>query len=264
MEINWFTFFAQIINFFILIFVLQKLLYKPIITAMENREKTIRERLQSAAQQKQEAEQEMEHYQQIRHDLSLRQGELLTQAKLEIEETRQQLLQEVRDEVLIERSQWQADLVKQKDTFLEELQYRLIQELQLTVRRVLVDLAEVSLEEQIAKVFLNRLQNMSESDRNNLVATLINTASYQRVIPLTLVSAFELPQETKNAIATTIENYFQDNNLEQLNLTYQIQPDLICGIELRGEGYKLTWSIEAYLESITENLASVFSVENSY
>jgi len=53
--INWFTFFAQILNFFVLIFVLQRFLYKPITQAMARREKTIRDRLSSAAQQQQAA-----------------------------------------------------------------------------------------------------------------------------------------------------------------------------------------------------------------
>ncbi|PHM05822.1 hypothetical protein CK516_38115 [Nostoc sp. 'Peltigera malacea cyanobiont' DB3992] len=52
LEINWFTFFAQILNFFVLIFVLQRFLYKPITKAMARREKTIRDRLSSASQQK--------------------------------------------------------------------------------------------------------------------------------------------------------------------------------------------------------------------
>ena len=39
MLVNWFTVFAQIVNFIILIYLLKRFLYGPIIRAMEEREK---------------------------------------------------------------------------------------------------------------------------------------------------------------------------------------------------------------------------------
>ncbi len=44
MSIDWFTTGAQIINFLILIWLLKKLLFKPIINAMEQREQGLANR----------------------------------------------------------------------------------------------------------------------------------------------------------------------------------------------------------------------------
>ncbi|CAN1208650.1 hypothetical protein TUMEXPCC7403_00415 [Tumidithrix helvetica PCC 7403] len=260
MEINWVTFTAQIVNFFVLVFVLQRLLYKPIVKAMERREQTIRDRLNSAEQKQQEAQQEVAHYQQMQADLAARQAELLTQAQAEVEQTRQRLLQEVRDAAAVERSQWQASLRRQKEAFLQEVRHRTMQQLQATVQLVLKDLAEVTLEAQVAKVFLQRLQNLADRDRIGLVTALTQTEQ-QSSIALTLVSAFELPESIRTAIAQVLQNYLNAANLGDLDLDCETQPDLICGIELRGRGYKLTWSIEAYLDAIAENLASVLVEE---
>lgn len=260
MEINWFTFFAQIVNFFLLIFVLQRLLYKPITQAMERREKTIGDRLLDASKQKKAAQEEVERYQEMQHNLAAKQTELLTQAKLEAEQTRQRLLKEIQESVATERSQWQSILQRQRDAFLREVSYRTIQQLQTTVRRVLTDLAESELETQIARIFLQRLRDLTEAERAELVTTL--TTSTTDSIPLTLVSTFTLPTDICEAIARVLQDYFSAVGSGKIALTCEIQSNLICGIELRGTGYKLAWSMDAYLDTITENLVTVFAEES--
>lgn len=259
MEINWFTFGAQIFNFFVLIFVLQRFLYKPIIKAMARREKTISDRLSSASEQKAEAEQEVKHYQEIQQQFTDEKAELLTQAKSEVEKTRQNLLKEMHESVATERSQWQTNLQHQKDSFLHEVGDRTIHQLQSTVRRVLTDLAQSDLETQIAKVFLQKLRDLTEIERAELVMTL--NASTKDSIPLTVVSTFTLPTDICTAIAKVLQDYFNAVGSDKIQLIYQIESSLICGIELRGTGYKLAWSMEAYLDRITESLVTVFAAE---
>ncbi|OIP74705.1 MAG: hypothetical protein AUK48_09105 [Oscillatoriales cyanobacterium CG2_30_44_21] len=258
MSIDWFTFFAQIVNFLVLIFVLQRWLYKPITKAMQRREDTIRDRLDSASQQQQKAEEEVERYQAMRQDLKDHRSDLLAQAQLETEQTHQHLRQEMQESVEAERSQWQSMLQRQKESFLHEVSARTMQQLQATVRRVLADLAESELETQIARLFLKKLQNLNESERTELVKTL--TVATSDIIPLTLVSTFELPNDIGEAIANILQTYFDASS--RVELDYEIQSNLICGIELRGTGYKLAWSMDAYLDAITENLATVFAEES--
>ena len=60
MLIDWFTVSAQAVNFLILIWLLKRFLYKPILGAMDAREKNIAAQLRDAATQKIEAETERE------------------------------------------------------------------------------------------------------------------------------------------------------------------------------------------------------------
>ncbi len=258
MAIDWFTFFAQIINFLVLIFVLQRWLYKPIIKAMKQREDTIRDNLDSASQQQEKAQEEVERYQAKQQELETHRLDLLAQAKLETEQTREHLLEEMHESVETDRSQWQSMLQRQKESFFREVSHRTIEQLQTTVRRVLADLAESDLETQMARVFLQKLQNLNESERSELVKTL--TASTTDVIPLTLVSTFELPTDIGENISKILQTYFDDSS--QVEFNYEIQSNLICGIELRGTGYKLAWSMDAYLDAIAENLVTVFAEES--
>ncbi len=258
MAIDWFTFFAQIVNFLVLIFVLQRWLYKPITKAMQQRENTIRDNLDSASKQQQKAQEEVECYQAKKQELETHRLDLLAQAKLETEQTREHLLEEMHESVETERSQWQSMLQRQKESFLREVSHRTMQQLQTTVRRVLADLAESELETQMARVFLQKLQNLNESERTELVKTL--TVATTDVIPLTLVSTFELPTDICGEVSKILQTYFDVSSKVELN--YEIQSNLICGIELRGTGYKLAWSMDAYLDAIAENLVTVFAEES--
>jgi len=49
MEINWFTVIAQIVNFLILVWLLKRFLYKPVLKAIAEREQKIASRLDAAA-----------------------------------------------------------------------------------------------------------------------------------------------------------------------------------------------------------------------
>ena len=77
---------------------------------------------------------------------------------------------------------------------------------------------------------------------------------------MTLVSTFELPTDIGEDISKILQTYF--DNSSKLELNYEIQSNLICGIELRCTGYKLAWSMDAYLDAITENLVTVFAEES--
>ena len=56
MKIDWFTFAAQMINFLVLVALLQWLLYGPIVRAMKKREEKIAGRLEQASWKREEAE----------------------------------------------------------------------------------------------------------------------------------------------------------------------------------------------------------------
>src|SRR6478672_8833405 len=60
MEINWFTVIAQVINFLILVWLLKRFLYKPVLDAIDAREKKIVARLEDAKNRKDEAKKDQD------------------------------------------------------------------------------------------------------------------------------------------------------------------------------------------------------------
>lgn len=254
MEINWFTFFAQIVNFLILIAVLQRFLYNPIIQAMGRREKTIGDRLQQAEQKRQEAQQEVQRYQQMQQELANQRSVMLAQVKADVEQTQKELMQNVRAEVEQTQSRWQEVIQRQKDAFLRELRYRIAQQIQATIRLVLQDLADVDLEQQIIQVFIERIQNLDEEEKQAFFVDLTSTPDAKQVV---VCSAFEIPEESR----LLIQQIIREQMLDDVNFQFEMTPDLICGVELKASGRKLAWSVENYLDTFADNLTAVFEEE---
>ena len=63
MPIDWFTVVAQAINFLILVWLLKRFLYKPILHAIDEREKGIAAQLAEAEAKKAEAQKERDDFQ---------------------------------------------------------------------------------------------------------------------------------------------------------------------------------------------------------
>lgn len=257
MEINWFTLVAQIINFLILVFVLQRVLYKPIVRAMDRREGTIRDRLQSAAQKEQNAQQEAQHYRQLQQDLEAQKAALLAQAKAEVEQFRLAQIQAVREDVDAMQGRWQSVVRQQQESFLRELRHQVTQQVQTTVRRFLADMADMELERRLIALFLQRLHHLTEAEQQALcsLAQPGNSTSHSVVIH----SAFAIPEPDRQAIAQALQQQMQQ--AQPLDVQFEINPHLICGIELRVPGCKLAWSLENYLDRLEERLAAVFEEE---
>ncbi|MGA7953838.1 MAG: F0F1 ATP synthase subunit delta [Gloeobacterales cyanobacterium] len=257
MEINWFTLVAQIINFLILVFVLQRVLYKPIIRAMDQREEMISNRLQSAAQKEQEAQQEAQHYRQLQQDLEAQKAALLAQTKAEVEQFRLAQIQTVREDVDAMQGRWQLVVRQQQASFLRELRHQAIQQVQTTVRRVLADLADVDLERRLIALFLQRLHHLTEAEQQALDSLAGPENSTRH--PVVIHSAFTISEPDRQAIAQALQQQLQQ--AKPLNVKFEINPHLICGIELRAPGCKLAWSVENYLDRFEERLATVFEEE---
>ncbi len=98
MQIDYFTIFAQIINFLILVFLLRHFLYRPVTKLMEEREQKIVSRLQEIEEKKSEAEKELESYRKMSQELSNKREELLAKASREAQVLEADLMKKAREE----------------------------------------------------------------------------------------------------------------------------------------------------------------------
>ena len=83
MQIDWITVAAQIANFLVLVWLLQRFLYQPITQAMTRREKEIEDRLAEAKDARQAAEEEAEKLRARQAELDSEKDQILEDAKQE-------------------------------------------------------------------------------------------------------------------------------------------------------------------------------------
>ena len=98
MSIDWFTVAAQIINFLILVWLLKKFLYKPVLTAMDNRQQKVKAELEQAVALALTAEKEKKQYLALQEEARERGKEELRRARRDAETLREKLFQEIKAE----------------------------------------------------------------------------------------------------------------------------------------------------------------------
>src|SRR5664279_4341700 len=96
MLIDWFTVGAQTLNFLILVWLMRRYLYKPILHAIDTREKRIATELADADAKEAEARKERDEFQRKNEDLDHQRAELLRKATDDANTERQRLLSEAR------------------------------------------------------------------------------------------------------------------------------------------------------------------------
>jgi F-type H+-transporting ATPase subunit b len=241
MLIDWFTVSAQAVNFLVLVWLLKRFLYKPIVDAIEERQKRITAQLQEAAAEKKAAEKERDDFQHKNEEFARQRDGLLKNATDEAKVERQRLLDEARKESEALRTRLQEALRNERDSLSREFTSRAQQEVFAIARQALSSLATESLEERMTEVFIRRLRELNGEEKGRLASFLQHPHR-----PALVRSAFELPQEQRGAI----ERAVRETLSEQTQVQFETSPALVSGIELTTNGHKVAWSIDDYLVSM--------------
>ena len=137
MQIDYFTIFAQIINFLVLVLLLRHFLYGRIIKAMDEREKRIESQLQEAAKKKKEADEEADSYRKMKKDFLNERDGMLAAAREETQNIRRELSKKAADEVNENKAKWNEEIQRQKDAFLNNMRLSAGKEIYAIARRAL-------------------------------------------------------------------------------------------------------------------------------
>ena len=152
MLIDWFTVVAQTLNFLILVWLLKRFLYKPILDAIDAREKRIATELADADAKKAQARQEQDEFKRKNEEFERARAALLNRAIDEATAERQRLIDQARKESDTLRIRWQEALGREHQNLSEELTRRTRDEVFAIARKALADLASINLEEHYGQI----------------------------------------------------------------------------------------------------------------
>jgi F-type H+-transporting ATPase subunit b len=239
MLIDWFTVIAQVVNFLILVWLLKRFLYKPVLKVIADREKSIADRLRDAAQKEEEAKKTEQQYKQLNEGFNRERDALLQKAQADAATERTRLMEEGRKESDQLRARLTESLNKDQDRLRDEFARRTGTEVFGITRKLLADMADTTLESQMVRVFSRRLQELPTANPF--------TSSDA---PIVVRTAFNLSPEDRHTLEKACGQKFKPDR----QLSFDLRPDLISGIELTVDGYKLTWDISDYLASLEKNV----------
>jgi F-type H+-transporting ATPase subunit b len=248
MLIDWFTVGAQALNFIILVWLLKRFLYKPILDAIDTREKRVAAELAGADAKNAEAQKDRAEYQLKSEQFEQRRAALLSQATRDVAVERQRLLAEAGAAADAVAAQRLKVLRGELDNLNQAIRQRTQQEVFAIATRALTDLAASSLEERTVEVLMRRLHMLSGSAKD-VLAKAVRTASD----PVLIRSAFELSGAQRAAVQNAINETFAID----AHVRFETAPELICGIALSTNGQKLAWNIADYLASLEASIAEL-------
>ena len=253
MLIDWFTVGAQALNFLILVWLMKRFLYKPILHAIDAREKRIATELADADAKKAEAKEERDEFQHKNEEFDQQRAALLSKATDEAKAERQRLLDEARQAADVLRAKRQDELKHEQQSLKDEIARRTREAVFSIARKTLTDLAGTSLEERLGEVFTRRLGEMDGQAKARLAEALKTSSE-----PALVRSAFDLPAEQRE----TIQNALNETFSAEIHVRFETAPELVSGIELSTNGQKVAWSIADYLTSLERGVEELLKVKD--
>ncbi|MBB1380657.1 F0F1 ATP synthase subunit B [Shewanella sp. SR41-2] len=249
MLIDWFTVFAQVINFLVLVWLLKRFLYRPILDSIDAREKRIAAEIADTKAKRIEAELQREEFQQKNADFEQQKTTRINKLKDETEAERVRLLEAVRLESQGLRKKLQLALKNEQLNLQVAISQRAREEIFSIARKVLGDLAGTSLEASMTDIFIRRLNTLNDEEIASLqsaISPAINAAAQ----PILIRTAFALPTPQCSLIEAAIKKILSHD----IPIQFSIEPDVISGIELSIKGQKISWSINEYLSSLAKRV----------
>jgi len=237
--IDWFTVVAQIVNFLVLVALLKHFLWGKLTRAIDEREARVAGELAKAEEKSKEAERQAEQARLRSLEQERKRDEMMAQARKEAEDQRAKLVEEARNSVRKLEKKWHEELDRERGAFFRELRTRAATEILAVIRRALGDLSSSDLQQSTIQVFLDKLGSFD-------VATLRELGTKEQVVR----SAVDLPEETRKRIGAILQARLG----APPQLRFEKDSTMAWGIELRGNGHKIGWAPESYLDSLEENL----------
>jgi len=243
MGFSWVTFFAQIINLFLLVWLLKRFLYRPILSAIEKRQAYIEDKVKKADAAVKSAQ---------------KQEEKLTKQVRLWEKEKQKRLDELDTELETYRRDGHLAIEREATDLRQKMQDALNREsasLQLEIRdmmaknflnlsqKVLSDLSRLSPMEQALALFRQKVSDLTKSELKSIRDVL------KKKKQMIVSTSSELPAKEQKKLSQFLTEQFGD-----ADISYRLQPDLILGVEaLIGETV-LEWNLKSYLDHFEGNL----------
>jgi len=244
LEINWSTFFLEIINFLVLVWLLKRFFYQPVSKLVEQRRLAVDQQIADAQQQHAEAEKMKQQYE-----------NRLTVWEQEKQQARDALNNEMHTEKTRQLAVLEKKLTQQneKNRIAQEKQFNEIK-LQYEIQalsqgaqfsaRLLNDLSTVELEKKLIDLFIDNLSHLPSDQQ--IVLSKIDLASQPLI---TINSAFALDADHKQRLCNALQGFFA----QPIDCEYKINKELIAGLRISMDSHVMRANLQDELQYFVES-----------
>lgn len=232
LDINISTILLQMANFFILVFVLYRFLFKPLQNTMKKREDEITQTMDDAKKAKQEAEAAQRLYEEKTNNIDAEIAARKNEARVVIEQTRQQMLHEVQTQVDRLKEQTEETLAKLRGEALQQHKEEIGNIVSSFATGLLTDLMNPQIQVEYQHDFLDKIQKIELTE-------YVKSSSPGEVEYIKAIMAETPTPEFKERLTALLHQQISHD----FNLSFEMDPSLIAGGILRFENELIDGSL---------------------
>ena len=239
MFIDWITVAAQIVNFLVLIWLLKRFLYRPILDGIDQREAGIAARIASAETARSAAEKAEETHRVALVTLAEEKAAIIEAARVDATTQQAALRIQARERLDVEQADWQSQIVDDRAAFLADLRTTGAEAILSLAGKALKDLADAQLEDQI----VGRLESQLAKFGPDLQRAAASSGA------ALAVSSFPLTKTRREVLLRAFQDVVKD-----VPLTFRTDPKESPGLTLQLGGVHLGWTVATYLDGLDDAL----------
>ncbi len=246
MSIDLFTFFAQMFNLLLLLYLLRRFLYLPVLKAVDERQKFIERELKKAASSHKEALRLEAECQQKMAEIDAQKQEILSQTRAEAAVLAEKLANEAKAQFEADKSQWKQRLAGEQKTFELAMQNLILEHFNKLADGALKQMADVSLNDLILNKLKEKISALPVRKKQEF------SAAYQNKKQLFVRSAQKISAEQKQKVKDFLRAQLELP--EETKFKFEIDKKLICGVALQADEQLIDWNLAAYLNEFQKNM----------
>lgn len=246
MEIDLFTLVAQIINLIILLFLLRKFLYLPVLKAVEARQTAIAEELKAAEDAREKAHQaELVNVRNMKK-LESQKQKILLKAGEDAEKLSAELSAKALEEYKAAKQQWLNKMFAEQSNFEQTMQKAVTEQFNRFTRKAFEQIADADIDALAAKKLMVKIAELPEEVNAEYAASFSHKKSIH------IKSAHELSAKIK----TQLEDFLHKNWHLRIDVQfiYEIHPELCGGLCIEAGEQLVAWNFNAYLNEFRNGL----------
>ena len=199
MELNWSTFALEIFNFLVLVWILKRFLYQPVLGVITRRRATIENQLIEARQLHAESDALKEQYEHRLVDWEQERQKAMDKLRLELEENRLRQLENLKAELAQEEEKNQVARSRQDKQLIREIEQRALQQGAEFASRLLTEAAGPELENRLFDLLLDGLSIMPADQISDLSNKWGDSPEH-----ILVTSAYPLTDEKQHQLEETL------------------------------------------------------------
>lgn len=243
MELNWSTFVLEIINFLVLVWILKRFLYQPVLNVITRRRAMIENQLAEARQLHADSDALKEQYEHRLADWEQQRQKAMDKLRHEIEEKRLRQLENLKAELAQEEQKIQVARSRQNKQLMREIEQRALQLGAEFATRLLAEAAGPELEDRLFDLLLAGLRAMPADKISDLRNKWGDSPEH-----ILVTSAYPLTDEKQHQLQETL---IQATGLSA-PVSYQQDAKLLAGLNITIGAWVLQLNVRDELRGFLE------------